>query len=112
MAAGEKLYPNVTEHPFIKLAGEITLERSDFEWVTGELLLAGGQDRNSQTETLLELDALIDIDDFESGSSLNKWGKFPPPGAPTGDMWVDYRVVASSWPVSQNGPNKVRGMHS
>ena len=77
MAAGEKLYPNVTEHPFIKLAGEITLERSDFEWVTGELLLVGGQNRNSQTETLLELDALIDIDDFESGSSRNKWANLP-----------------------------------
>ena len=77
MAAGEKLYPNVTEHPFIKLAGEITLERVDFEWVTGELLLAGGQNRNSQTETLLELDAPIDIDDFESGSSRNKWANLP-----------------------------------
>jgi hypothetical protein len=77
VAAGEKLYPNVTEHPFIKLAGEITLERSDFERVTGELLLAGGRNRNSQTEMLLELDTLIDIDDFESGSSLNKWDNLP-----------------------------------
>ena len=91
MAAGEKLYPNVTYHPFIKLAGEITLERSDFEWVTGEFLLASDQDRNSQTETPLELDNSIDIDDFESGSLVPQYvGQSTPPTVPTGDMWADY----------------------
>ena len=91
MAAGEKLYPNVTYHPFIKLAGEITLERSDFEWITGELLLAGDQDRNSQTETPLELDVSIDLDDFESGSLVPQYvGQSTPPAVPTGATWADY----------------------
>ena len=91
MTAREKLYPNVTDHPLIKLAGKITLERSDFEWVTGEFLLAGGQDRNSQTETPLELDVPIDIDDFESGSLVPQFvGQSTPPSVPTGDIWAVY----------------------
>ena len=97
MAAGEKLYPNVTDHPFIKLAVEITLECSDFEWVTEEPLLAGSQDRNSQTETPLELDVPIDIDDYESGSLVPQYaGQSTPPAFPQVAYEPTIRVVASS----------------
>ncbi|GIT14462.1 MAG: hypothetical protein CM1200mP36_02180 [Gammaproteobacteria bacterium] len=98
MAAGEKLYPNVTYHPFIKLAGEITLEHSDFEWVTGELspLPATKIGILKPKRLLSSMSPSILMTSSRAHSSRNTWANLPLQPFPQVTCGPTIRVVASS----------------